>query len=280
MDTQLPRYQFKTTAYMKWLLLALLLLTQPLMAETKIETIPLKHRMADELLPHVQAVVPADSVVRAFGDKLIIKADRATIANVIELLKTIDVAQQNILISVKRSHETHSVGSGLNQRYDISVDDAGVSGGARINSWSTDNSVDKGQSFRVRGVSGYPVTINMGQSVAQKDRIAFIRRGGGVGVAENTFYLTAESGFKAFAVLLPDHLVRVDIYPFFATIDGNTGQIDRSELITTVTGPLGRWLEIGMIGDAADFKQEGLNRYSTQRVQQESVYLKVENLTQ
>lgn len=46
-----------------------------LLAENRIETIQLNHRLTSEVLPEVQAFLPKEATARAFNDFIIIQAE-------------------------------------------------------------------------------------------------------------------------------------------------------------------------------------------------------------
>lgn len=260
---------------MRLVLIGLIFLSHIAIADTEIETIQLQHRMAADVLPHVQAVIPETATVRAYGDKLIIKADRATIANVIELLKQIDVAQRSVLVTVLRTSSQLSNNKAAKNQVDLTLGNK-PEAAVQIKRWSTNDAKNKDQQFKVRGIAGYPLTISIGQDVPQKDYLVFKGPRGGVGVQQSTSYISADNGFKALPELLPDQQVRVEIYPFFASIARSDGSIDRSELLTTIIGPVGQWLEVGLITDQQNQQGNGSTTYSSYTSNQQYLYLKIE----
>ena len=65
-------------------LITALLFSNISIAEPKIETIQLNHRLATEVLPKVQAFLPSNTPARAFNNFIIIKAEADVINNIKE----------------------------------------------------------------------------------------------------------------------------------------------------------------------------------------------------
>jgi len=76
--------------------------------------------------------------------------------------------------------------------------------------------------------------------------------------------------------LLPDGQVRVEIHPFFSKLSRVDGDIRSSEVITTVVGDTGEWLEIGRIAENAELERDGVTSYRSHGEQQQILYLKIE----
>ena len=255
------------------LMLITLLLSSWALADS-IHSITLKHRLASELLPEIEAFVPDTATIRAYNDTLILKSDRATLANVQQLVDQLDKPQQGLMISVRRSsHEIKQQRGGKN-RVEIGVDDD-IDAAVSINRWSTRDHNDLNQQYRARTVAGYPVSISLGESVPDQQQLIF-RGPRGVAVAEETRYISTENGFQALPQLLPDGRVRVEIHPFFSKLSRVDGDINTSDLITTVSGQLDEWLEIGRLSDKAAIQQDGVTTYRSHSGQSQILYLKVE----
>lgn len=255
--------------------IAMLLATTQLLADTDIHTINLKHRLADDVMPQIEAFLPENATIRAYGDMLILKSDRATRANVEQLLSKLDVAQQSVTVSVLRTAETIRQQKGGSTQVDI---EAGreVNAGVAINRWSTANNRDDNQQYSARGIAGQAVSISLGEALPQHQHLIFIDGYGGLAVAESTRYIATENGFRAVPFLLPDNQVRVEIHPFFSKLSADSQQLRGSDLITTVVGGVGEWLEIGQITEKSQQLNEGVTSYRSHGSQQQTIYLKVE----
>lgn len=252
----------------------LLLLCATVSADSRIETITLQHRLAADVLPQLRAFMPDDAIIEAYRDTLIIRAEPDTLAEVHSLLQTLDQPPQSLTVTVRRSSQRLDTLDGADDRLRIEAgDDIGAS--AQIRRWSTRDARERDQQFEARTIAGHAVSIQMGQDVPRREYLVFSgHRGAGVQIRD--YYLSVDSGFRATPVLLPDGLVRVEIYPRFSEVSPARGQIDHSELITTVVGRLGQWLEIARVSENATQRQDGANRYHSRLGNEEILYLRVD----
>jgi len=255
--------------------IALLFIVTQLNADSDIHTITLDHRLAADVMPQLEAFLPESATVRAYGDMLILKSDRATLANVEQLLAKLDVAQQSVLISVRRSADTIRQQQGGSTQLDIEADD-GIRGELAINRWSTNDDTEQNQLYRARGIVGQPLSISLGEELPQRNQLVFVDSYGGVSIAEDTRYITTTNGFKAVPFILPDNQVRVEIHPFFSKLSAANGEIASNDVITTVVGGVGEWIEVGHITENAEQLDHGVTTYRSHGSQQQFIYLKVE----
>jgi len=95
-------------------------------------------------------------------------------------------------------------------------------------------------------------------------------------VETTTSYISLDNGFQAVARFLNNQQVHVDIHPFFSQLSRQNGIIEQSQVITTLIGPVGQWLELGHISDEENIESTGVTRYHSHQTQQQRLYLKVE----
>lgn len=257
-----------------YLLVSALLLSLSAYAEIQIHTINLKHRLASEVLPQVEALLPDDATITAYDNMLILKSDRATLANVQQILDKLDKPQQSLIISVTRSTEDLSQQRGSSNRVEVEAGED-INASVGIKRWSTQGRDDRDQLYRARTLSGQPVSISLGEDVPQQQQLVFIGPRG-VTVANETRYISTNNGFQAVPTLLPDGQVRVEIHPFFSKLSRVDGDIRNSEVITTVMGQTGEWLEIGRITENAERERDGVTYYRSHGEQHQILYLKIE----
>ena len=83
------------------LTVALLALVAPLRVQAEsLEAITLQYRLAEELLPILQPLLPDDAALTGTGDVLLVRADAATLQRVREAVATLDRAPRQLLITV------------------------------------------------------------------------------------------------------------------------------------------------------------------------------------
>lgn len=246
---------------------------------SSIETIELRHRLATEVLSDIQAFLPEESTARAFQNLIIIKADPDTVDEIRNLVQQLDQPLQRIKITVVKTDQIFNDQQETQASVGVEVEDGDVSANAQVSHWSTKGNRDKDQHFKAQGIAGNPITISMGQDVPQHEQLIFVGTHGDMAVETSTSYISLDNGFQAVARLLADQRVHVDIHPFFANLSRRNGTIEQSQIITTLVGPVGQWLELGHITDEENIENSGVTRYSSHQSQQQRLYLKVEPIS-
>ncbi|MBL4638714.1 MAG: hypothetical protein JKY76_05065 [Proteobacteria bacterium] len=247
-----------------------------LYATPKIETIELQHRLATEILSDIQAFLPQDSTARAFQNLIIIKAEPTTIREIRELIQQLDQPLQRIKITVVRTDQNLADRQATQTSAEVEISDGDIDAAVGIRHWSTKESRDSDRLYRAQGIAGNPITISMGQDIPQHEQLIFIGSNGDMAVETSTSYISLDNGFQAVARLINAQQVHVDIHPFFSQLSARNGIIEQSQVITTLVGPIGQWLELGHISDEENIDNTGVNRYHSHQTQQQRLYLKVE----
>ncbi|MEC9411609.1 MAG: secretin N-terminal domain-containing protein [Pseudomonadota bacterium] len=255
------------------LTVAILMFCKSLFADSDIHTISLKHRLASEVVDQVRPFLPESATIKAYDNMLILKSDRATVANVEQLIKKLDVPLKSVLVTVWQTSEQLNHQSGHQANIELSTEEPNAS--VSIKQWSTKGKDDKNNRYSAQGIAGQPIAINIGNARPEKDYLYFVNANGNIGFASNTQYISTSRGFMAVPFLLSDNNVKVEIHPFFSD-RSHDGQINSSNLISTVHGKLGQWIEIAYVSEDQHKQKEGLKQYQTHQGQQQIIYLKVE----
>ncbi len=259
---------------MKNTILAIVLLfCTPLFADSDIHTLTLKHRLASEVVEQIRPFLPKSATIRAYDNMLILKSDRATVANVEQLLKKLDTPLKSVVISVWQTSKQLNNQSGSQANIELSNKEPKAS--VKLKAWSTKDKDDKDNHYQAQGIAGQPVTIKLGNARPEKDYLYFINANGTTGLASNTQYISTKNGFKAVPFLLSDNKVKVDIQPFFSD-RSHGGELNSSEVITTIHGELGQWIQVALVSEEQHIQQHGVKRYQTHQGQEQFIYLKVE----
>ncbi len=264
---------------MKILFLAILTLFSSLvLAEQKIATIQLNHRLATEVLPEIQAFLPQSATARAFNDYIILQASPSVIKEVKQLINQLDTPLQRLKISVLKTEEQLSNKKELEIGVDVSISNERTHGAASVKTWSTNTTRNKDQNYQAQGIAGNPIFISMGQDIPQERQDILIHPTGAVAVQSSTSYISITNGFQAIARILPNHQVIIDIHPRFAQLSKRNGTIESSDIITRVSGPVGTWIELGHIDNENKFEKQGSTSYRSHRKRQQTIYIKVDPL--
>ena len=260
------------------LLAYLLAFSLPLPAAT--ELIQLNYRMAEEVLPLVQAALDGQGKASAYGNQLMVNASPDKIAEIRDLLGQLDQAPRRLLISVDTSEQTLDSGSGYRVDGSISAGDAEVIVGrgevqgrdqARIIRRSTNSR--SGGTQQIQATEGYPALIQVGQSVP----LTTTSVGPYGQVYQNTQYRNVNQGFYVTANLSGD-IVHISINSNNDRVNRyQPGVIDTQSTDTRVSGRLGEWINLGGVSQQSQGNDSDvLRRYSTQGSNDMSMRIKVE----
>lgn len=249
-------------------------------AENQIETIQLNHRLAMEVLLEIEPFLPEDATARASNEFIIIKAEPNDIKELKQLINTLDTPLQRLKVTVLRTDEALSDQQALGINAGVAVSNEGTSGSVSVRKWSTENSRNKDQYYQAQGIAGRPISITMGQEIPQQDVYLAVLPYRGFAAQSNTYYLNIDNGFQAVARILPNNQVTVDIHPQFSQYNKRNRNIDSSQIISSISGLAGTWLELGKIDNERNSEKLGATSYSSHHSLQEIIYIKVEELTQ
>lgn len=257
-----------------------LMISMSLQAAT--EVIPLKFRMAEDVLPIAQSVVGDQGKINAYGNQLIVNAPASVISELRDVLAQLDNEPRQLLISIDSQNSAASGASGY------SVDGSGRVGNVEIQSGRGEKSgrdqvriirhsttSQGGGIQQIQATEGYPALIQVGQSVP-------ITTSGADGygqIYQQTQFRDVTRGFYATATIHGDQ-VQVTISSHQDRMSSSRpGAIDVQETNTSVRGRLGEWISLGGVDESSSSDQSGtLRRYSTQGRQDLSLRLKVDTL--
>jgi type II secretory pathway component HofQ len=277
-----------------------LLLSVPLAvlaADMVLEVVPLKHRLADELLPTLRALVAPGGTVTGLNDQLVIRTTPDNLAELERVLGALDTPLRQLRITVTQdiSAQADVRSDELSVRLRAGDARAAVGGppggpGARLGvggedgrvdyrNFSTRGREDRGNTHFVTAVEGSPAFIAAGQVVPLPTQSAVLTPYGAA-VQESIGYRDVGAGFYVTPRLGGDGRVTLEVAPFSERLTrGGGGTIDARGLTTTVSGRLGEWIALG--GAAESFAARGGGiAYSTreQGADRYDVWVKVEVL--
>lgn len=244
-------------------------------ADNALHTLTLKHRLANDIVNQIEPFLPSTATIKAHDNLLFLKSDRATLANVEELVKQLDKPLKSVIVSIRRTNEALDSAQFKQDALAVELGDENKAR-ASIKRWSTNSNQDKNDIYRATGISGHSIAINLGTLTPDNQQTIYLTPNGGVALASNTEYVSVSSGFNAKPFLLPDEHVKIEISPFFAERSSVTGEISSSNILSTINGPLGQWIPIGYIGEQKQSSSSGGKRYSTQQNFQQLIYIKVD----
>lgn len=252
-----------------------------------LETITLHYRLAEDLIPVLQPLMPAGAAITGAGSVLLVRAEPAALEQVRQAVAALDRAPRQLLISVGQETGTGSqragasasgtIGSGNVQ---VSVNDPrAAQDGARVVLHGSDQRDRIRSVSSVRALEGYEAYVATGESRPFTSGSVTRVSPGGVVVSESTGYRDVLSGFYATPRLSGDR-VTLQISPQQSQVaPGRRDAVSVQSVTTTVSGKLGEWIPVGSASDKSDSRTTGLATWGTRsELTQYTVWVKVDEV--
>lgn len=271
-----------TNRFHKLIIFLVLLLPQFALAENmKLEVIPLQHRMVDDVVHIIRPLVAPDGSVTGMNNQLIVKTTASNLAEIKQILNSIDHAPRRLMITVKQNvggnsylREDSLTGNYASDNVQIKTghdhSSEGLSmsaGGKNFNiRYRTLNSTaraDDRNTFKVQALEGRPAFINQGQSIPVDSSTAYVTKHG-VFVNQSTDYHEVRSGFYVLPRLNGDQVTLLAATDLSSVQPDSHHTANVQGVETTVTGRIGQWIELGGI-------DQGFNHDTRQNFSSSSV---------
>jgi hypothetical protein len=275
--------------YLALVLVAVLLLVTTAHAAS-LTTIPLRNRPAEEVIPVISPMLGTGDSITGQGFKIFLRASPQTLEDVRQMVDALDVAAQMLLISVSQGSERDFEATDISGQ--VKVESGNSSIGVGNQSGAAAGSIDYSNSKASVGVGASSTRSQQSSKPVHSLRVAagtegFIQTGlqvpyiGGV-----RGYSTGTTEFKdvttGFYVLPRVHgkQVTLQVSPFKNALGSNrSGNIETQAARTTVTGPIGEWLQIGGVSEQSQRSQTGIaSRSSASNSREDSIWIKAELL--
>jgi len=281
-------------------LLLMVLLAGPALAQTMVEVILLKYRQADQVIPVLQPLLGREASISNFQNQLVIRATPAELAQVKRVLAGIDTQPRRLLITVRQDadvsgsrREAEVSGSIGNNNARMTVPGSSSREGGNVVLREGDDRlrarvVDSSQAGGERTVQtvqvleGYSAFIRAGESQPVRNRQVLRTMVNGQWVdrvVETTDYREATTGFNV-RPHLQGEMVTLDIDPQRESFDEQRrGAVNVQRVSTTVSGRLGEWMDLGGITEERSNDSSGiLGTRSVRSSDRRGVQVKVELL--
>lgn len=268
--------------------------------ETVLEVIPLRYRTAQEVIPIIQPMLARDGSVSGLQGQLIVRTTPSNLEEIRRILASIDTAPRQLVITVRqdadsdRSRSTAEVsGSVGGEQGRVTIPGSRDPRGGNVVLRDGDDRVRvhvaEGRGVEsdrntqtVRVMEGREAFVRVGQSVPVRERqVRRVVVGGQVveQVVEGTQYRDVTTGFYVLPRVSGDQ-VMLDVRPQRETLsDQARGGVNVQSVVTTVSGRIGEWMEIGGIGrDASGQHTVLLGRTTTATRDSRRVLVKVDEV--
>jgi len=259
---------------MKRFLLLYLFLAPAVLAQGSLEVIPLRHRTADQVIPILRPLLEPGGALSGQFNQLIIRTSPANLAQIRAALDAIDQPLRRLTISVRFDSVQDAARSGI--QTDARISNRGSSADIRIQ--DSRSSLDERVDQRIQVLEGGRAVIAAGQSRPLRQR-QVIQTPSGTVVQETTVVQGASTGFEVVPRVSGSN-VFLEIAPQreqFAP--GPSGAIQSERVVSTVSGRLGEWIELGGASGASTRSESGiLSSRERTTTEDRRIWVKVEEL--
>ena len=246
-----------------FLAVAFLALALPALAQEQVVILPLHHRTVEDVLPVLEPLLEPGGALTGMSGQLIIRTSPGNLEDLKKVLAAVDRPPRQLLIHVSQTRQTDSRAKNLGVAGSVKIGDdvrvaspgVGKSSGPGVSvrgggPWLTAYGEDTRRTSRgradqfVRVMDGGQAFIEVGRSLAVPFRSVRVRPDG-VRIGEGVVYRDVGQGFYAVPRLVGRN-VTVEITPRYDSLKGDSRlDVDTQTLMTTVTGRLGEWIEVG-----------------------------------
>jgi type II secretory pathway component GspD/PulD (secretin) len=268
---------------------------------TVLEVIPLRYRNAAEVIPIIQPMLAREGSVSGYQGQLVVRTTPANLEEVKRILAAVDTAPRQLLISVRQDTGVERSRSQADISANVGTDHARVvippagrdprggsvvvgDGDDRVRAQALDRRSVEGDSGTqtVRVMEGREAFVRAGQLAPVRERqVQRTVVGGKVveRVVESTQYRDVASGFYVLPRLSGERVVLDISQQREALLRGASGAASVQRLVTTVSGRMGEWIEIGGIDRDTSSQQSALlGRSSAAARDSRRILIKVEEI--
>jgi len=218
-------------------------------AAAELEIVTLKYRSAEQVIPVIHPLLAPGGSVSGMQNQLILRTTKANLADLRKVLASIDTLPRRLMITVRQDAEgtgaqrgaelSGGVGSGAVVAGAMRPDESGVS--ARI--YASKGASGDHVTQQLQVLEGSPANIQVGQSIPVASQ-TMTRTIDGIAVSNSVAYRDLATGFEVVPRVSGER-VFLDISPRREVPVGSRGGADVQHVVTSVSGRLGEWLELG-----------------------------------
>lgn len=243
-----------------------------------LEIIELRNRPAEQILPVIQPLLAKEGSASGSGFQLIVRTTPANLAQIRQVVASLDRAQRQLVIHVRQTFGAAGATSGVGGQVVLAPGDSS----ARANLWNNTSTAQDNVAQQVRVMEGNQAFINTGTSTLVTQRTV-IRNGTTTVAQESAVPRDYNTGFYV-TPRINGQTVFLDIGAERNTPLGNNaglgkGAASTNRVVSTVSGRLGEWIELGGVNLAQSAETSGvLARSSDAGSQERRVLVRVEEV--
>jgi type II secretory pathway component GspD/PulD (secretin) len=261
--------------------------------QTVLEVIQLKYRTVEEIVPVLRPLMPPGSTLSGMNSKLIVRTTPSNLAEVKDILASLDAAPRRLMISVRQDADMDrsrrggqisgraQVGDNVVVRVPGAPAPPGASvqvEGVRGRVYSSEGQQTDQISQQVQVVEGGRALIRVGQSVPVAAG-QIVETPDGRRVLDSTEWRDVDTGFYVVPRLAGDQ-VTLEIYTAADSLQSpRSAAANVQRVETVVTGRLGEWIELAGIGQQSVQRDDALLARSTDaRREERRVLVRVDEI--
>jgi hypothetical protein len=241
-----------------------------------IEVIDLRYRTAEDLLPLLRPFMEPGGALTGQGSQLMVRASPANLAQLRELLATLDRPPRQLLITVRQDRADERAQDSVSASGGVIVSSRrGVSGNATVEASNsrTVGTRNTGQTLRVMEGARAMIGIGVAIPFTFKQYVP-APKGGGLTETQTTAFYEAVTGF-AVRPTVAGNVVTLELSPVDAAVTPQG--VERAQLMTRVQGRLGEWIALGDADLREQSRRAGSSGAGTQSMSsQRGAWVKVE----
>ncbi|HSI38135.1 MAG TPA: secretin N-terminal domain-containing protein [Methylotenera sp.] len=266
-----------------WAAICCFLFATPVIAAQEFKIITLQHRFAEDLLPTIQPLVGSEGTVTGIQNQLIIRATPERMAEIEQVIATLDVARQNLKIIVSRQNDIQDQRDGVNVsgRKRIGNVEIGTrkfpknaADGIQVDIDNNQSNTRSSSQQYINVVDGERAFIHVGESVPfTQEWVVLTRRY--VSVQRTTEFVDVTTGFAVRPRSIGNQ-IELEITPRIAKLN-QSGFIDFEELSTVVRVKRGEWLDVGgIMQQNDDVSRTILGKQNSSQIQNNQLLIQVQ----
>jgi type II secretory pathway component GspD/PulD (secretin) len=227
-------------------------------AATEFKIITLQHRFAEDILPAILPLIGNEGTASAMQNNLIIRTSPANMAEIEQIITTLDTARQNLKITINRNKSLSFNGnaaevSGRKRIGNTTIETTNsrriIRNGVALNIENQQSKSNISNTQFIQVMDGRDAFISVGQSIPfTSEWINLTQRY--ASVQRTTEFIDIDTGFAVRPRIIGD-LIELEVTPRFSQMT-QSGNIDFETLTTTIRTQRGEWVDLGEIMQQKD----------------------------
>jgi hypothetical protein len=240
-----------------------------------LETITLRYRLAEQVLPILQATFP-QARIQAFNGVLIVAApDAQSLAQISNLLQQLDTPLQNLIVTVEQRSTSREGQSGLSTQGGVVIKNGDVDLTGRVTVQNQQLQSQRSSMQTLRILDGAEGFIQLGQQ-RFIPQLSFVYRPNYSIAHFGGQWQSAGTGFYVAPRRIGATAVTLQLMPNQRRFTGKSST-EGHAVFSEVQGQLGEWLPVGETRLQQASNEQGLlSTQSVSREQSYTVWVKVE----